>query len=526
MTDSFKVSFKLKNTYRTNGIIYMLRSTPLIKKLLPSALYGSRDLKTIINVISIIWEVISTFIWKALYIFLMVILPLNFMDAVGPGGFLNILVFLTVIGGILNTHMFNPSKDKYYAMFLMRMDAREYTLSNYFYFIIKTVLGFLPWTLLFGTMKGVPLWVCFLLPLFIAAIKCISSAWNIRYYNKKKEVRNENFPKAVSIVMVILLLVAAYLPPYLGYVIPMAAVYVIFVAAILLGVIAIKYILDFNHYREIYKEMLTTDAVFMIQSSVAAAAQKSSLNKISISADQSSSKTGYAYFNDIFVKRHKKLLTRSAIRIAVIELVIFVLAAACCFIFNDIKKDINGLMLNMLPYFLFIMYLTNRGKYITQAMFMNCDHSMLTYRFYRQPKAIVSLFAARLKAVVLISLIPAIVIALGLPLMLLITGGTNNPFNYLVLFVSIIAMSVFFSVHNMVMYYLLQPYTAELEMKNPIYSIVSSVTYIVCYSAIGKKAPTLVFGAAVSAFCIIYVAAALLIAYRLAPKTFKLRGQG
>jgi len=523
MTDSFEISFKLKNTYRTNGIIYTLRSTPLIKKLLPSALYGSRDLKTIVNVISIIWEVISAFIWKALYIFLMVMLPLDLMER---RGFLHVLVFLTVIGGILNTHMFNPTKDKYYAMFLMRMDAREYTLSNYFYFIIKTVLGFLPWTLLFGTMEGVPLWACFLLPLFIAAIKCIFTAWALMKYNRTKKVANENLPKAVSIVLVILLLVAAYLPPYLGYVMPMAVICVIFAAAIILGALAIKYILDFKYYREVYKRLLTPETVFITQSSVAAAAQKSSLNKISISADQISSKTGYVYFNDIFVKRHKKLLTRSAIRIAVIELIIFVLATACCFIFNDIKKDINGFMLNMLPYFLFIMYLTNRGKNITQAMFMNCDHSMLTYRFYRQPKAIVSLFAVRLKAVVLISLIPAIVIALGLPLLLFITGGTDNPFNYLVLFVSIIAMSVFFSVHNMVMYYLLQPYTAELEMKNPVYSIVSSVTYIVCYSAIGKKAPTPVFGVAVSAFCIIYVAIALFIAYRLAPKTFKLRGQG
>lgn len=524
MTDSFKISFKLKNAYRINGIIYTLKSTPLIKKLLPSTLYGSRDLKTIINVISVIWEVISIFIWKALYLLLMVTLPLNLIESMDPQSFLHTLFFLTIIGGILNTHMFNPTKDKYYAMFLMRMDAREYTLSNYFYFIIKSVIGFLPWTLLFGITEGVPLWACFLLPPFIAAVKCVFSAWSLRKYNKTKKAKNENLPPVLSVVLVILLLVAAYLLPYLGYVLPMAAMYGTFAASIILAAAAIKDILDFKCYREVYKGILTPDTIIVTTSTVAAAAQKNSLNKISISADQTSSKTGYAYFNDIFVKRHKKLLTKSAKRIALIELVVLAAAIACCFIFPDIKRDINELMLNMLPYFLFIMYFLNRGKNITQAMFMNCDHSMLTYRFYRQPKVIVSLFAARLKSVAAISLIPAIVIAAGLPLLLLVTGGTDNPLNYLILFVSIIAMSVFFSVHNMVMYYLLQPYTADLEIKNPVYSIVSSVTYIVCYSAVGKRAPTLVFGAAVSAFCIIYVVVALVLAYNLAPRTFKLRG--
>ena len=154
---------------------------------------------------------------------------------------------------------------------------------------------------------------------------------------------------------------------------------------------------------------------------------------------------------------------------------------------------------------------------------MNCDHSMLTYRFYRQPKVILRLFTARLKSVALINLIPASVIAIGLPLLLLFTGGTDNPLNYLCLFVSIIAMSVFFSVHSMVLYYLLQPYNANIEMKNPLFTIANSVTYIICYVAIGKKAPTLIFGMIISAFCILYIVIALLLAYKLAPKTFRLR---
>ena len=223
------------------------------------------------------------------------------------------------------------------------------------------------------------------------------------------------------------------------------------------------------------------------------------------------------------MKRHSRLLTKSAKKLTVLLLAVLAAAAAACGVFPEARAAVNSLMLTFLPYFLFVMYLINLGRGITQAMFLNCDHSMLAYRFYRQPKAILALFAARLKYVIAINLAPASVIALGLPLLLLLSGGTENPVNYLVLFVSILAMSVFFSVHTLAMYYLLQPYNINMEIKNPVYTAVNFITYFICYLCLGKELPTLTFGILVSAFCILYTVAALGLAYRFAPKTFRLR---
>ena len=73
---------------------------------------------------------------------------------------------LCLIGCYANTALFNPSKDKYYAILLMRMDAREYTLVNYGCSILKTVIGFLPFALLFADNftfeHGVEEWFCWL----------------------------------------------------------------------------------------------------------------------------------------------------------------------------------------------------------------------------------------------------------------------------------------------------------------------------------------------------------------------------
>lgn len=189
------------------------------------------------------------------------------------------------------------------------------------------------------------------------------------------------------------------------------------------------------------------------------------------------------------------------------------------------RTKINDFTLRYLPYFVFIMYIINRGTVVTQAMFMNCDHSMLTYRFYKTPKVILSLFKERLKTLIQINLLPAIVIAIGLPLILYLTGGTDNPLNYAILFISIIAMSIFFSVHYLILYYLLQPYNVNIEMKSSTYTIAQTITYFVCYAMLQIKMPTYIFGISTIIFSIIYCIISLVLVYKYAPKTFKLRIQ-
>lgn len=125
MIEAFLTSFRLKNTYKTNSIIYSLKSIPLIKKLLPISLYGSPGLKEFANIVSILWEIIWVFLGKLLYLMLMVFYLTDPMKSVSSDSFVHIFFFLTVVGGFLNTQIFNPTKDKYYAIILMRMSARE-----------------------------------------------------------------------------------------------------------------------------------------------------------------------------------------------------------------------------------------------------------------------------------------------------------------------------------------------------------------------------------------------------------------
>ena len=84
-------------------------------------------------------------------------------------------------------------------------------------------------------------------------------------------------------------------------------------------------------------------------------------------------------------------------------------------------------------------------------------------------------------------------------------------------------MSVFFSIHYLIVYYLLQPYTAGTEMKSGTYRIVMALTYVGCYALMNLRLPILVFGVACIAFCVLYSVVASVLIYKYAPRTFRLR---
>ena len=189
----------------------------------------------------------------------------------------------------------------------------------------------------------------------------------------------------------------------------------------------------------------------------------------------------------------------------------------------EVKEKVNDILLVFLPYFVFIMYSINRGTGFTRALFMNCDRSLLTYSFYKKPDMVLKLFRIRLREITKINLLPAVIIGGGLSVLLYASGGTENPVNYVVIFVSVVCMSMFFSVHYLTIYYLLQPYNAGTELKSGTYRIVTSATYLICFWMMRLRMPTLVFGIICIIFCLAYSAAACVLIYRFAPKTFRLR---
>lgn len=521
MNKTLRISFSLKNTYRVNSILYSLEQIPLIKNILPETLYRVHGLKIFANILSVMREVISIFLGKFLYFMTMVAgIGLLYKKAPADQVYLHILLFLTIIGAFMNTNLFNPTRDKYYAMFLLRMNAREYTLVNYSYAILKVIIGFIPFSIWFGMDRGIPLWICLLIPFSVAGLKMAVAASSLWDYERRGLAYNEN-RLGKYFWITVGLLVAAYGLPAAGIVVPGMVSVGVMIAFIPAGATGIWKIATFRSYREINQQLLAQMANQM--DSVTQATQKQSQKAITSDSSITSRRKGFEYLNELFVRRHQKILWNASRKIAAICLFLVLGMLLAFYLMPEIKQKTNELLMGFLPYFVFIMYAINRGTGFTRALFMNCDHSLLTYSFYKRPDMVLKLFRIRLREIIKINLFPALVIGAGLAALLYVSGGTDNPLNYAVLFISILCMSVFFSVHYLTIYYLLQPYNAGTEMKSGTYQLVMWATYFICFFLMQLRMSTLVFGILCIAFCVLYSFLASILIYKFAPRTFRLR---
>lgn len=78
----------------------------------------------------------------------------------------------------------------------------------------------------------------------------------------------------------------------------------------------------------------------------------------------------------------------------------------------------------------------------------------------------------------------------------------------------------FFSIHNLFLYYIFQPYTTDLSVKNPLYTILNTITYFLSYICLQLKDVSIYFLVGMILVTAIYSVLALFIVYRFAPKTF------
>lgn len=522
MNKTLRIAFSLKNTYRVNTVLYALKQIPLLKRFLPEKLYGVRGFKIFANVLSAVWELLSIFLGKLLYVLLMICLAAESYDGADTAEvFVHIFFVLTVLGAALTTYMFGGSKDRYYALILLRMNAKEYTLTAYFYDIFKYVAGMMTFTVIFGLMCGVPLWLCLLLPFSGAGLKLSVTAWYFRDFEKTLTARYDTAFGKLQWALIALLLTAAYALPLFGAVLPIPAALAAIVGAILWGIFSLRIFFSFPRYYELNRQVIAQSMQQM--DALKAATRQQSFQAISADTRIASRRKGFEYLNELFIRRHKKILWKSSVRTALICLAVTLAALLVFFLQPQIRESANRALLMYLPYFVFVMYMVNRGDSFTRALFMNCDHSLLTYSFFKEPKMVLRLFAIRLREITKINLLPAAVIGAGLFALLYASGGVSHPLIYAAVFVSIVCMSVFFSVHYLVIYYLLQPYNAGTEIKSGTYRLIVSATYFACLFFTRIKLPAGPFAAACIVFCMLYCAAACVLVYKFAPRTFRLR---
>ena len=518
--NEFIYSFQLKSVYRTNSFLYYLKRFPLIKHFIADDIYASSGIKTFAKCLAFLYEFLTLFIWKILYLLIIFVFPSIMLETMVPQEIsFHIFFFMTLIGGIMNTSLMDPSKDKYYAIVLMRMNAKKAALSEFLYFQLKNMIGMGVAIFSVQRMVSLDLWACISSVILVVSVKFVFGGLLLK--KSEKNIYNENKTDFSKLILCMLFMILAFVPPFFSMYLSLYGYSAACLVMVLPAIYAVCYLLKYKGYAFLYKRLLVPDHIIFDNSQIQKQTQKAYTDKIEYETI-TSSKTGYAYFNQLFMERHKKILTKTANRIALVSVIVLSIVLALVILLEPVKAAVNEHLVSMLPFSLFGMYLINRGESITKALFINCDNAMLHYRFYRQPHAVLEMFRLRLQSLIFINLRPASIIAIGLVILLFASGSSTNLMDYIVLPVTIISLSIFFSVHYLVLYYLLQPYNSEVEMKNPFYQVITVLTYMVCYTFM-QQIDSNYFGIWVIGLTAVYIVIALILAYRLSPKTFKLK---
>lgn len=522
MFKAINISKRFENTYNINYFLYKLSKIPILGNLISEDIYAYTPDKKIFSILITIYGFIRSLIIKLGYYFLLYLSILLIFKNNLANIFIHVLILFTILGIFINTSLFVPGKKNYYSINLLRMNANIYTFSNlYSNFILAFINNFLC-LCLFHYILNIPIIYIWEVSLFCACSRILSEAFGLMYYKFKGNILINNSKDYFSLVIPLILV--TYILPICKVVMNQKLILGLMILSLILMLVAINYLKSIQDYKIIYKRLNTKSTIGMDDSKI----NMTSLYEVDkkdyhIDENKLKGKKGYDYFNTIFFLRHKKILMTSAKNYSLIILALTILGGGYLLFNPEYKNIVYNFINNNFTWTLFIMYFLNRGALITQAMFYNCDRSMLKFNFYREEKVILSNFKTRVKTVVKVNLIPALTFALCLIAILLITAKSINPITYVTIFVSILVMSILFSIHYLVIYYLLQPYDENMSMKSFSYNVVSFITYYICYLCTTYTFSILRFTVFVIIISIIYLIVALITVKKKAPFTFRLK---
>ncbi len=506
-------SIKLDTFYAINSLIYTLRKLPIMRDIFTDRAYQSKFLKCLFGFFGIVLSLLKSFLSKFLYFFILFSIA-NYISKDSTDVFCHLFFFFSFIGLFLNNKLMNTSMKKYLCINVFDMDAKNYLKYNLFWITIHNFIFQLLCFFLFGIEWKISL----VLTLTQLCMRIIGEAFDIWYFRTFHKFWYDN--TFLYFLTLGVLLVCAFLP-LRQIVISSLFLKFSFVIFFVFAIISYLYIMSYNNYQSLFKRVNTVANTLSSKDNGRDALTDIRDHDIVISDDKLSNKSGYDYFHTIFYERHKGILLKNAKNNALLIGIVYVVLSYLCLNDLSFQTNVYSFLTTHLGWFIFIMYFINSGSVVTRAMFYNCDHAMLRYNFYRSPDVVVSLFKRRLLTIIKVNLIPALVVSFGNLFLLYVTGEVEI-LSSILMILFLISLSIFFSVHHLVLYYLLQPYDCNMNMRSPMYAIINGGLYFVCYAFSNIVTSTAIFSIVGVIFCLISIFVGMKLVKKFGPMTFRI----
>lgn len=538
MNNALKQIINMKTSFGVNSFIYYFKKLWVIGKWMPDSLYSNYSVKKVLTIVLFIARQIIDFFAKPLYLFLFTGIPMLLILEKQPqlagqefAVVLHMLFFLSCyIGAFGDNYIFNVTREKITFIKYMHMNAREYTLSALAFRYIPFFVYYLPCLMAAAGFLGRPLWEGVSAWLMFICFRLAGEAFQLFFFDRTGLVLSRNMIYAWVIIGTGLIM--AYYLPSRGWILPISIL--LHPASILFyllagGLFAYYITIGYTGYEKKLPRSIDLNFLFsnMMKTSSGAAFKDVEIKEKDLEVSKKARHDyqhlqGYTYFNALFFDRHRRQLLRP---VYYRLLMIGILFAASLFLCRakpqlaiPVSKNISA---SLLPSFVFIMYCMTVADKACKAMFYNCDKDMLHYAYYRNPRTILKNFRVRLFRVSLMNMAVAFALCLAVIGFCLACKTPVFTLDILLFCITLLLLSILFTAHHLCLYYIFQPYSESLKVKNPFFSVINTVMYMLCFLCLQIEVGGRIFSLTVLIFTILYILVVLIFVYHRAPKSFR-----
>ncbi|MHC3561395.1 hypothetical protein [Streptococcus suis] len=525
------------NLHRSvNGLFYYLRKLPLVGKCIPESIFKSYSFKSSLFLVLHIFSIPSRFLVKGLWLvlnfyfasFWMNILAseeLTFWNILPGTWLLGFSLWLVFVGYAYRFGKgFEPFIAKPEREFMRNFGLSQSSFLNSQLFVepIITSLSYLPALLIFSSLSGNWLY----LPLGLLAIPTgvvTGQALNRWFFNRQILSRRNSWQSWVIfgtglVAIASLIFFRNHLSPI--FLLP------VLVCQVLLIWLSYRYLkqqtnhLDYLYYCMDQSLQMDKKLFEMTKGNDYTRQGLQMQKKLSTEKGKDLSHlSGMTYLNALLFDRYKKVLYKK-VRNWVLSLVVILVALEAFRYYLEPFELTDAVLLRCLPFSFMIMYIASSGKVVAQMVFVNCDISMLHYPFYREAKTIIAGFNYRFWQTCKLNLI----FASSLFAVILVLGRFAFSLETLLLTaLLLLSLTALFSFHDLFIYYILQPFTKDMDVSNPFYKFLSGALYWVAYLNIKLELGSHTYILLVSLAMIAYVSIGYWILLKKAPQTFRLK---
>lgn len=530
---------KIDRAKKINGLYYFLQKIPLLGHKLPNKFYNALGLKEIWNAIllgvNILWKPIGSALTLAVCYLAAALIGNGLINDVDnifkfDSATLNLTIAFWIILSPMIGHGFTSlirslDETSLATMISFQLDRLNFVCSQLYVDVIKTLLAYLPAFILLNLLTHVSpllLWNGYVSLIALSLLGESIQRWEYQRH-PEKDGRIRDVLLFIALVMALIALAIFQFSQQQSsiFATPFYSVFLM-----LSGLFFISTLRRTSTPNYIYHLVETGLADKNRQSEITSnqyVSQGLALQKKLTLDDKTALEPlkSKQAVNELLFRRYRPVLRKGFLfrlgAIALIGIAGIVVELLGLFAFTD------QTFISVVPFLFFGMYVTSYGKNIVQMCFVNCDIAMLYYPFYREGRVILAGLFYRFKQTLIYN---GTIAGLTFILLALIMWASTAAFSWsilLLLAIVLLSLTLLFSFHELFIYYLLQPFTSEMQVVNPAYKIVSGILYWIAYMNWQIATGTLLYAIILAAVSLVYVGVGAVIIYRQAPKTFRIK---